>query len=394
MRRTHELPECFVFASLGTIAMSKLNAKNERTKRAYFRHLKEAKRLSAASVDAAAAAIDRFESYTRHRDLAQFHIEQAIGFKDNLAAQINPKTKQPLSKATQLHTVSALRSFILWLAEQPGYRKRIKFSDADYFSLSLKNTAIAKTVRDIEGPTLDQVRHVLRTMPNGTDMELRNRALIAFTLLTGARDDAMASMRLKHVDLATAEIRQDARDVRTKASKTILTCFLPVGEDVRQIVVDWVEFLQKERNWGLDDPLFPMTQMACGKSGGFEATGLKRECWKSAAAIRTIFRNAFTAAGLPYFNPHSFRKTLVRLGQRVCTTPEMFKAWSQNVGHEEVLTTFTSYGQVDQNRQREIIRGLREPNAENSHDDLAMAIARQLATMPQFNGSKSHHKAE
>ncbi len=86
--------------------------------------------------------------------------------------------------------------------------------------------------------------------------------------------------------------------------------------------------------------------------------------------------------------------TSVRLGQRVCTTPEMFKAWSQNVGHEEVLTTFTSYGQVDQNRQREIIRGLREPNAKNSHDDLAMAIARQLATMPQFNGSKSYHKAE
>lgn len=137
-----------------------------------------------------------------------------------------------------------------------------------------------------------------------------------------------------------------------------------------------------------------MTQTINGKSGALEAAGLKRECWKSAAAIRTIFRNAFTASGPPYFNPHSFRKTLVRLGQRVCTTPEMFKAWSQNVGHEEVLTTFTSYGQVDQNRQREIIRGLREPNAENSRDDLAMVIARQIATMPEFNSARLHHKAE
>jgi len=34
-------------------------------------------------------------------------------------------------------------------------------------------------------------------------IECRNRALIAFTLLTGARDSAIASMKLKHVDLST-----------------------------------------------------------------------------------------------------------------------------------------------------------------------------------------------
>jgi hypothetical protein len=76
----------------GYTRMPKLNAPNERIKRTYFRHLKEAKRLNVTSVDMAAAAIARFEAYTRHRDLAQFHIEQAIGFKDNLATQLNPKT--------------------------------------------------------------------------------------------------------------------------------------------------------------------------------------------------------------------------------------------------------------------------------------------------------------
>jgi len=43
---------------------------------------------------------------------------------------------------------------------------------------------------------------------------------------------------------------------------------------------------------------------------------------------------------LPYFNPHSFRNTLVRLGQEICRSPEEFKSWSQNLGHEKVLTTF------------------------------------------------------
>ncbi len=44
---------------------------------------------------------------------------------------------------------------------------------------------------------------------------------------------------------------------------------------------------------------------------------------------------------LPYFHPHSLRKTLGRLGGRIATTPEALKAWSQNLGHEKVLTTLT-----------------------------------------------------
>lgn len=68
--------------------------------------------------------------------------------------------------------------------------------------------------------------------------------------------------------------------------------------------------------------------------------------WRSAAAIRRIFRQAFERVELPYFNPHRFRKTLGALGEKVCITPEQFKAWSQNLSHENVLTTFTSYGNV------------------------------------------------
>src|ERR1017187_7521573 len=64
------------------------------------------------------------------------------------------------------------------------------------------------------------------------------------------------------------------------------------------------------------------------------------------------------ARPLPYFNRHSFRKTLVALGERCCQTPEEFKAWSQNLGHEDVLTTFYSYGAVRSSRQAEIIRDL------------------------------------
>jgi len=67
---------------------------------------------------------------------------------------------------------------------------------------------------------------------------------------------------------------------------------------------------------------------------------------------------------LPYYNPHSFRNTLVRLGESLCQTPEQFKAWSQNLGHEGVLTTLYSYGDVEDYRQAELLKKLREPNSD------------------------------
>jgi integrase/recombinase XerD len=90
----------------------------------------------------------------------------------------------------------------------------------------------------------------------------------------------------------------------------------------------------------------------------FRGIGLDRKHWSSASPIRTLFKGAFAAAGLPYFNPHSFRKTLALLGGQICKSPEEYKAWSQNLGHENVLTTFSSYGDVALHRQAEIIRGL------------------------------------
>ena len=145
-------------------------------------------------------------------------------------------------------------------------------------------------------------------------------------------------------------------------------------------MVEWVALLREELLWGNDDPLFPATRIALGPSRQFEAAELERTHWRSAARIRTIFRDAFTTAGLPYFNPHSFRNALVRLGQTMCQTPEEFKAWSQNLGHDKVLTTFLSYGQVESPLQGEIIHGLGVPQLamQAGVSELAKAVVREM----------------
>jgi integrase/recombinase XerD len=222
-------------------------------------------------------------------------------------------------------------------------------------------------------PSLEQIELAIRGMPTSTVLERRNRALVAFTILTGARDNATASLRLKDIDLGGRMVFQDPRAVRTKASKGIWTWFFPVGALAPQIMADWVRELRIDHFWGGEDALFPATLVGHDERRQFSAVGISRTSWSNAEPIRKVFRQAFDGAGLPYFNPHSFRKTLARLGERLCKTPEQFKAWSQNLGHEQVSTTLTSYGAVPRHRQGEIILALAEPN-DGPGDDLARLL--------------------
>ena len=209
--------------------------------------------------------------------------------------------------------MGALKSFFQWLAGQPGFKSRISYADADYFNLSDKAIRVATAHRNTRVPTLEEIRRLLSSMRAQTEIERRDRALIAFTLLTGARDGAIASFKLKHIDLLTDRLEQDAREVATKRSKTFTTWFFTVGADVREIVADWVRFLRNDKEWTDTDPLFPSTETGIGPDGCFGVAGLARAHWTNASAIRRVFKAAFAKAGLPYANPHSFRKTLVKL---------------------------------------------------------------------------------
>jgi integrase len=255
-------------------------------------------------------------------------------------------------------TLNNLKVFFQWLTREPGYKAALKYSDAEYFNMSEKDVRVASAKRQKSYPSLEQIQKVLSIMPSETAIEKRNRALLAFTILTGARDGALASFKLKHVDLEAGYVHQDGRDVNTKFSKTFDTVFFEVGDGIKKIFREWVLYLRQELLWGDIDPLFPSTEMGFGQDRGFQAIGLKREHWKNADPIRRIFKESFLAADLPSHNPHSFRDSLTSIGFKRCKTPEEFKAWSKNLGHESVLTTLANYGEIQPERQAEIIRGL------------------------------------
>lgn len=338
--------------------MRKHHAKNERIKRKYRLWLQDARQRSEHSIDQALAAIAAFEASTGKRDFAAFHIEQARAFKRTLLEKPNLDTGKPYAKATIKARLDATKAFFLWLADQPGYRARIRHADCEYFNLSANDARIATARRERPSPDLAQVHRALDMMPAETLMERRDRAVLALALLTGARDNALASFAIGHVDLPRRKVMQDARTVRTKFRKTFPTWFFPVGGQAEAILSDWLATLRDELNFGPDDPLFPQTEIGLDANGQFAPVGLKREFWKNADAIRRVFREAFERAGLPAYNPHSIRKTLTRLGQKLCKDLEAITAWSENLGHDDIRTTIGSYGDVSSTRRAELMESL------------------------------------
>jgi site-specific recombinase XerD len=365
------------------------NPQNERVKHQYFHYLREARRRNGASIDAVAKALSRFEESTGFRDFRRFHREQAVAFKRKFDEQLSQRTRARLSRATVHSTLSAIRGFFIWLADQPGFKSRISYSDADYFNLSEKDVRVANARRHQPGPALDEVHLVLAAMPGTSELELRDRAVISCILLTGVRDGALVSLKLKHISVNQGQLDQDAREVKTKFSKSFSTWFFPVGGDARQFLEDWVRYLREQLGWSGEDPLFPATRMGIGQQGLFVPVGLERAHWTTAEPVRRIFRTAFERAGLPYFAPHSVRKTLVQLGEQVCQSPEEFKAWSQNLGHEGVLTTLNSYGTVSPERQAEIIRSIRSSGDRTLPPSSEEILDRIAAMLPPRGASKT-----
>ena len=290
------------------------------------------------------------------------------------------KTGKLLSKSTVHAVLVILRKFFEWLYGQLGFKSKFSYSDASYFNLSLKDVRIAKATNEKIFPTIDQVKHTIKNMPVSSEIDLRNRALIAFTLLTAERVGAITTAKIKHINLIEGKFSQDARDIKTKFSKSFPTFFFQVGEYMVVIVTDWIKYLKEVKLWVNNDPLFPSTLMHLNEAKCYEVVGVDRKHWSTTSPVRVVFKEAFERVGLNNFNPHSFRDTLVQFGEVVCQTPEQFKVWSQNLEHEGVMTTFMSYATVGVSRQKELIQtlGSSDKLSISSADEIAEAIMRKL----------------
>jgi site-specific recombinase XerD len=355
--------------------MNDLNPANERIKRRYFHYLREADGLAEITIDHAARAIAAFERSTATKDFRSLSLEDAIAWRKKLLSGKGRIAAELSSRATVRSKLQHVQKFVRWLSQQEGFKSRIKVGDADYFDLPRRDRRIASERRNDEAPSLEQVQHVIRSSPAGSAREMRDRALMAFLLLTGARVTATTSFKMCHVLPDKLGIIQDARDVKTKGGRSFKTFFFPVGGDIRQMFLEWIEYLRREMRFGPRDPLFPKSDTMSAAWG--DPHQLARQHWKTADPIRKICRRACERAGVPYFPPHTVRRTLTLLGEQLCVSGEQFKAWSQNLGHLKVLTTWLSYGTQTDRRQAAILASMSLDKPTDVLDEIAAILAKR-----------------
>lgn len=360
--------------------MTIINAQNERIKRDYIDYLREARGLAEASIDQALNAIKAFEEMTEAADFKKVKKDQATGFRKRLLARADKAAVARNGRTTAHGILTHLKQFFCWLRLRQGFRRALLDFDPDYFKLSLRDIRIAQTRFEKQAPSLEQMQHVIRAMSFETDLQKRDKAIVALILLTGIRVKALTTLKLRHVRADKLGIDHDARDMATKFGKSFPSFFFPVGEDIRQVFLDYVEHMRRALRYGLNDPLFPSTRQGV-RSHSFEVMGLTRRHWKTTDTVREIFKRAFAAVEAPYHGPHSVRHTLAQLGERLCDTPEVLKAWSQNLGHEKVLTTFTSYGAIPHTRQAELIRRLGTSKLDLNLTPEEVRVLRKLAAI-------------
>ena len=322
---------------------------NEQVKRTYLYYLEHADGKAEATIKQTVMALGRFEDFTRHADFRTFNQKQAVGFKAYMA-------HRDLAPATILSTVKQVMRFLRWLSMQAGYKSKVKSEAIDFMNLSDKAIRSANAPRDRDYPTLVMTEAAIDLMPDATAVEKRDRALVALSALTAIRVTAMTTLKLKHFDRRRSLIIQMPDEVETKFSKRIDTFLMPVSERIESVFLDWITYLETVELYGPGDPIFPQNEVGQDENRQFKTVGLKRSHWKQSGSARRIIKGAFEAAGLPPFGPHSFRNMLVSEMYRRGVSVAVLKAGSQNLGHESMLTTLTSYGKISLEEQGRLIR--------------------------------------
>ena len=352
--------------------MTKVNPKNERLKLDWLKELERDD--SPSTIDHKLAALACFEEATDYLDFEKITEEAVDRFTEYV-------TTRPTRSRTNVATVNSVKSFFQWMvmderikgkqARKPIKALRLKRKD--------RTASSARKARPIA--TIAQIEAAVMAMPQTTAIERRNRALIAFTLVSGARAAAIISMRVKHVDLINKHVHQDPNEVDTKAGKQINTWFFPVGAFFIKEVEDYLAYLKTEQGFTPDDYLFTKDERGHDENKQFCIVGITKERWANAQPMRDIFRKAFNAVELPYFNPHSFRKTLMARAYELELHGEALKAWSQNLGHEKLDTSVNSYGNLSEDRHRARILAMHDKPKAVDGDDRPVTLAELKALL-------------
>lgn len=358
----------------GEKTMLKSNLENEKIKRKYYDFLKESQGYSDATITAIKKSIYRYEEFTNFEDFSKFSKKKAIEFKKWIEEKKDPRSQKQISITTCYHYLRHLKDFFKWLSYQPSYKSKINFTEVEFLKLPKEKARIANSQKRERYPSIEQVKKTVSSIYINNEIDLRDRALISFTLLSGMRDSAICSLPLCCFDENTLQVSQDPkRGVKTKFSKTINSVLFKFDDDMLCFFLGWVRYLREEKHFTDTDPIFPRNKVENAQgANSFVSNFVEPAFWQSVTSMRDIFKQRFENAGIEYFSPHCFRHLAVNTAIAKCRNGHEIKAVSQNFGHEDVGTTMTTYGTISNTQVSSLISGMDFSNSNNNDSDLIL----------------------
>lgn len=327
-------------------------------------------------MDEALRAINEFEDLRDQKDFDRLTTSQIISFQTHLKSRRSKTTGELLSATTISHILRHNREFFTWMMTEKKAR-RLTPGLLAYFTVDRRTRAASRTHQHRKYASHADWLRLIEAYPGQGLEAKRDRAILALLILTGVRDAALVSLRLKHLDLKTQRLDQYGREVDTKFGKSMWTRFFPYAEPALKVLTDYVETMI---SLGLapEDPLFP--QSLEGVALGLASGAIKLSCWQTASPIRRILKVACAHAGIPYVVPHSVRNTTATTATERCQSLHDLVAWGQNLGHKSVFTTLDHYAQLPPDEIDRIMEDMETRAAAPEIDHLADAVRGQMRT--------------
>ncbi len=317
---------------------------NEKMKKRYEKHLIGAEEAAVLTVDQYLRAINMLDRCNNYLDFRKYDVDNILKFKEK-ASNIKWKGNCVSPRTTRTYLLHN-QKFFKWLCIQPGYKQSKILILVAYFKPSRleDNASSSSDVTDV--PDIDYVLKLCNSIKITCEIDLRDRAIIEFLLLTGLRIGAFISLPFGCIEQDTLIINQNpSKNVKTKNSKPILSILFPFNKILVGYFKTYLELL-RSLEFKPEEPLFPKSKIEYNpKTNIFENPGkLSREFWGWRMGVSKMLGRRCAGAGLKYHSPHKYRHGTTKILYDSGLDISEVKAMSQSLGHKKISTTLAHYG--------------------------------------------------
>ena len=328
------------------VRKSRLNPVNEEIKQNYRFYLKHQRdfKLNNDSIKDKMSKIDKYDEFFNYADFMSFDTNKGVKYYDYLIERFE---QNQIEMTTVLSYLMTIKEFLYWYFINHKCKARKKLLES-LVTLEPKDEhrRLAQRLEYVEYPTHEEFEQII-SFPEETILDKRDKAILTFLYLSGARVGAVATATIKSFDEKRRIFFQDPLEgIKTKRSKHIISILLKFDKKYYECIRSWINFLKVECGFRGIDPLFPVVKDV-----------VKKNFMNGEGDYRKMIAKRCRDVSLPEYHPHAFRHAHIYKALSYVRNGWQFRALSQNVGHESMMTILEKYAKM---RPDEYMRILRE----------------------------------